>query len=76
MRDEFKNREFSVSETMAITNVLLHIAVTKAAFVDMIQKKTGVIVNISFGSGIISMPTRTLDSALNQVWLKELRKSA
>ena len=76
MRDEFKNLEFSVCETMAITDVLLHIAVTKAAFVDMIQKKSGVIVNISFGSGIISMPTRTLDSALNQVWLKELRKSA
>ena len=76
MRDEFKNLEFSVCETMAITNVLLHIAVTKAAFVDMIQKKTGVIVYISFGTCIISMPTRTLDSALNQVWLKELRKSA
>ncbi len=63
MRDEFKNIELSVCETMLNTNLLSHIAVTKAVLPGMIARKQGVIVNISSASGILAMPLRTMYSA-------------
>jgi short-subunit dehydrogenase len=48
---------------MMNTNLLSHIAATKAALPIMISKKGGFIVNISSGSGIMGMPVRTLYSA-------------
>jgi len=63
MRDEFKNLDLTVCETMLNTNLLSHIAVTKAALTDMIKRKSGVIVNISSGAGILGMPARTMYSA-------------
>ncbi len=60
MRDEFKDLDFSVCETMMNTNLLSHIAATKAVLPGMISRKTGTIVNISSGSGFFGMPVRTL----------------
>jgi short-subunit dehydrogenase len=48
---------------MMNTNLLSHIAATKAALPIMINKKSGTIVNISSGSGIMGLPVRTLYSA-------------
>lgn len=63
MRDEFSVLDFSVCETMLNTNLLSHIAVIKAALPYMISRNSGMIVNISSGSGIMGMPLRTLYSA-------------
>jgi len=63
MRDEFQELDFSVCETMLNTNLLSHIAVIKAALPYMAKRKTGTIVNVSSGSGIMGMPLRTLYSA-------------
>lgn len=63
MREEFKNLDFSVCESMINTNLLSHIAATKAALPGMIQRKSGVIVNISSAAGILATPLRTMYSA-------------
>lgn len=63
MREEFKNLDFSVCETMINTNLLAHIAVTKAALPEMLMKTSGHIVNVISGSGILGMPVRTMYSA-------------
>ena len=63
MRDEFKNLDFGVCETMVNTNLLSHIAASKAALPGMIKRKSGVIVNVSSGAGILGMPVRTMYSA-------------
>jgi dehydrogenase/reductase SDR family protein 7B len=63
MRDVFDNLDFSVCESMVNTNLLSHIAATKAILPSMIKQKSGTIVNISSGSGIIGMPVRTMYSA-------------
>ena len=39
MRDEFKNLDFGVCETMVNTNLLSHIAASKAALPGMIERK-------------------------------------
>jgi dehydrogenase/reductase SDR family protein 7B len=63
MREEFKNLDFSVCETMVNTNLLSHIAATKAALPEMMVKGTGHIVNVISGSGIVGLPVRTMYSA-------------
>jgi len=63
MRSEFNILDFSVCETMVNTNLLSHIGATKAALIGMIERKSGVIVNISSGAGILAMPVRTMYSA-------------
>lgn len=63
MRDEFKNLEFQVCENMLNTNLLSHIAVTKAILPGMISRKQGIIVNVASASGILAMPLRTMYSA-------------
>lgn len=63
MRDEFKNLDFSVCEIMMNTNLLSHIAATKAVLPGMIDRKQGCVVNISSGAGILAMPLRTMYSA-------------
>ena len=63
MRDVFANLDFSVCETMVNTNLLSHIAATKAILPNLIKQKSGTIVNIISGSGIIGMPVRTMYSA-------------
>ena len=64
MREEFHNLDFSVCETMVNTNLLSHIAATKAALPEMMLKKGNLhIVNIISGSGILGLPVRTMYSA-------------
>ena len=63
MREEFKLLDFEVCESMMNTNLLSHIAATKAALPHMIKQQSGIIVNISSGSGIMGLPVRTLYSA-------------
>lgn len=60
MRDEFKDLDFEVCETMMNTNLLSHIAATKAALPGMIKRQYGRIINVSSGSGVFGMPVRTL----------------
>ena len=60
MREEFKKMELSTCETMMNTNMLSHIAATKAALPGMKQRKFGKIINVQSGLGIIGMPVRTL----------------
>ena len=63
MREEFKNLDFGVCETMINTNLLSQIAATKAALPGMTQRKHGAIVNVSSGSGLVGLPVRTMYSA-------------
>lgn len=63
MRDEFKDLDFSVCETMLNTNLLSQIAATKAALPGMTERKTGAIINVSSGSGIVGLPVRTMYSS-------------
>lgn len=63
MRDEFSVLDFSVCETMVNTNLLSHIAVIKALLPGMVAQKSGHIVNVSSGSGVLGMPMRTMYSA-------------
>jgi len=60
MREEFVNTEFSTCEYMMNTNCLSHIALVKALLPQMIQRKTGHIVNIISVSGIMGVPVRTM----------------
>ena len=62
MREEFKNLEFSVCESMVNVNLLSQIAATKAALPGMMARKYGAIINISSGSGLVGLPVRTLYS--------------
>ena len=64
MREEFKNMDFSVCETMINTNLLSHIATIKAALPEMILKKGDLhIVNIISAAGLLGLPVRTMYSA-------------
>jgi len=63
MREEFKDLDFAVCETMVNTNMLAHIATIKAALPAMIERKSGQIVNVISGSGILGLPVRTMYSA-------------
>lgn len=63
MREEFKLLDFSVCETVLNTNLLSHIAATKAALPQMIKQQSGHIVNVSSGSGVVGLPVRTMYSA-------------
>ncbi len=46
MREEFKKMELSTCETMMNTNMLSHIAATKAALPGMKKRKFGQIINV------------------------------
>jgi dehydrogenase/reductase SDR family member 7B len=63
MREEFKNLDFSMIESMTNINLLSQIAATKAALPGMTKRKTGAIINISSVSGFFGQPVRTLYSA-------------
>ncbi len=52
--------ELSTCETIMNTNMLSHIAATKAALSGMKQRKFGQIINVQSVSGIFGTPVRTL----------------
>lgn len=60
MREEFINMDLEVCQTMMNTNLLAHIAATKALLPAMISKRAGSIINIVSGSGVMGMPLRTM----------------
>ena len=62
MRDCFEDMEFSVCERMMNVNCTSHIAVTKAVLPQMMERKSGMIVNISSMSGLVPVPVRTMYS--------------
>ena len=55
--------ELKVCENMINTNLLSHIAATKASLPGMKARKSGEIINVISGQGIIGLPMRTLYAA-------------
>lgn len=63
MRDSFADVELEMCQTITNTNLLSQISVCKAIVPKMIQEKTGQIVNVVSGAGVLGVPMRTVYSA-------------